>query len=205
MKEKEIILKYAGDRFHKEGFHKISMDEIATQLRISKKTIYKYFPSKDKLIESLIDRHCEEHMKNEIKIIEQDVNVVKKIIQMIQFNLNEFSKLSEKWISDLQIHKPELWNKYMQFKNTKHFNHFKKLFVQGKKEKLLKDIPLDLILNGLESIVKSLLQTNYLMNSKISFKQAINYSIDILISGMLTLKGVQIYEKEIKASKLYKI
>ncbi|MCX6165394.1 MAG: TetR/AcrR family transcriptional regulator, partial [Ignavibacteriae bacterium] len=87
MKEKDIILKFAGEKFYKDGFNKISMDEIASQLHISKKTIYKYFPSKDKLIESLIDCNCEYHLDKEIRILSQDTNVVKKIVQMIQFNL----------------------------------------------------------------------------------------------------------------------
>jgi AcrR family transcriptional regulator len=198
MKEKDIILKYAGEKFYKEGFIKISMDEIASRLHISKKTIYKYFPSKDNLIEALLDENCKYHLENEMKILSQKANVIKKIVQMVQFHLNDLSKWSEKWLSDLQIHKPELWNKYSQFKNDKYFNHFKKVFIQGKKEKYLKDIPLDLILNGIDSIVKSVLHTDYLINSKLSLRQALNYSIDILISGILTNKGLRIYNKEKK-------
>jgi AcrR family transcriptional regulator len=204
MNEKDIILKYAGDKFYKEGFNKISMDEIASQLHISKKTIYKHFPSKDRMIDALIDNNCEYHLENEIKILSQKINMVKKIVLMIQFNLNDFSRFSEKWFSDLQIHKPELWDKYLKFKNERHFVHFNKIFIQGRKEKLIKDIPLDLILNGIETIVKGVLHTDFLITSKLSFKQAINYSIDILISGILTIKGLKIYNKEKKILKLYK-
>jgi len=204
MQEKEIILKFAGEKFYKDGFNKISMDEIASQMHISKKTIYKHFLSKDKLIESLIDFDCNSHIAKETAILEQKTNVIRKITQMIQYNLNEISKYSEKWINDLQIHKPELWNKYLMFKNKKHDCYFHKILNQGKKEKLIKDIPPDLILVGIESIVKSVLHTNFLINSKLSLKQALNYSIDILISGMLTVKGVKIYDKEKKLLKLYK-
>jgi|WetSurMetagenome_2_1015567.scaffolds.fasta_scaffold301655_2 AcrR family transcriptional regulator len=204
MNEKDIILKYAGDKFYKEGFNKISMDEIASQLHISKKTIYKYFPSKDILIEALLDCNCQYHLENEIRILSQNTNVIKKIVQMIQFHLNELSKWSEKWLSDLQIHKPELWNKYMQFKNDKYYTHFKKIFKQGKKEEFFKDIPLDLILNGIDTIVKGVLHTDFLLNSKLSLRQALDYSIDIFISGILTINGLKIYNREKKLLKLYK-
>ncbi len=204
MKDKDKILKFASDKFFREGFNKTSMDEIALQLHISKKTIYKHFPSKDKLIEAILEKNCEYHTENELRILNQNSNVIKKIAQMIQFYLNDFTKYSDKWLSDLQIHKPELWNKYMRFKNEKHYNHFKKIFLQGKKEKLLKDMPLDLILNSIETIVKGVLHTDFLINSKLSFKQALNYSIDILISGILTTKGLKIYNKEKKLLKLYK-
>lgn len=204
MQEKDIILKFAGEKFSKEGFHKISMDEIASQLHISKKTIYKHFSSKDKLIDALFTRFCENHIENEVRISNLDTNVIKKIVMMIQFNLQELSKYNEKWYNDLQIHKPEIWDRYMQIKNKDHLNNFTKLFLQGKKEKLLKDIPLDLILNGMETIVKGVFHTDFLRNSKLSFKQALNISIDILISGILTLEGLKIYDREKKLLKLYK-
>ena len=53
MKEKEKIANYSKDVFFKSGFYKITMDEIAQGLRMSKKTIYKYFPSKKILFEKL--------------------------------------------------------------------------------------------------------------------------------------------------------
>ena len=40
--EKDRILNFAITKFHAEGFYKTSMDEIARELQISKKTIYKY-------------------------------------------------------------------------------------------------------------------------------------------------------------------
>ncbi|MBL7128958.1 MAG: helix-turn-helix transcriptional regulator, partial [Ignavibacteria bacterium] len=48
--DRDKILNFARQKFHREGFYKISMDEIAKELHVSKKTIYKYFPSKEKLL-----------------------------------------------------------------------------------------------------------------------------------------------------------
>ena len=44
--DKLKIINYAQDRFFKEGFYKITMDEISKELGMSKSTLYKYFPSK---------------------------------------------------------------------------------------------------------------------------------------------------------------
>jgi AcrR family transcriptional regulator len=43
-------------RFHHFGFRKTSMDEVAHELRISKKTIYTYFESKDEIFRYLVGR-----------------------------------------------------------------------------------------------------------------------------------------------------
>jgi AcrR family transcriptional regulator len=202
MKEKEIILEYARERFYREGFNKISMDEISSQLHMSKKTIYKHFPSKDKLIEDILVSECECHMKVEDEILSNETGVIRKIALMVKYNLSEFSKLSEKWINDLQIQKPELWKNYTRFKNIKHEKNFKKILTEGKKEKLIKDIPLELILAGVEAIVKNILHSDFLKESKLSFKQALSYSLEIYISGLLTIKGLKIFYKEKKLLKI---
>ena len=50
-KMKEKIIKKATDMFLKLGFKSVTMDDIACEMCISKKTIYKYFSNKEKLIE----------------------------------------------------------------------------------------------------------------------------------------------------------
>ena len=47
MEEKNKIIERTEDKFFRDGFYKTTMDEIATDLSMSKKTIYKFFPSKE--------------------------------------------------------------------------------------------------------------------------------------------------------------
>jgi AcrR family transcriptional regulator len=48
---KDKIIKKATDMFLKLGFKSVTMDDIACEMCISKKTIYKYFSNKETLIE----------------------------------------------------------------------------------------------------------------------------------------------------------
>ena len=48
---KDKIIKRATDMFLKLGFKSVTMDDIACEMCISKKTIYKYFGNKEMLIE----------------------------------------------------------------------------------------------------------------------------------------------------------
>ena len=48
---KETILKKAGELFLKLGFKSVTMDDIANELGMSKKTIYKYFKNKVELVD----------------------------------------------------------------------------------------------------------------------------------------------------------
>ena len=51
---KDTILKKAGDIFLKLGFKSVTMDDIANELAISKKTIYKFFKNKEELVDDTV-------------------------------------------------------------------------------------------------------------------------------------------------------
>lgn len=55
MNMKKTILKTSLELFVKHGFKTVTMDEIANELGISKKTIYLHFRSKDELITKTVD------------------------------------------------------------------------------------------------------------------------------------------------------
>jgi AcrR family transcriptional regulator len=53
-KIKESIKRAAQDLFRKFGYHKTSVNEIAKRAKIAKATIYKYFDSKEAVLQSLL-------------------------------------------------------------------------------------------------------------------------------------------------------
>ena len=55
----ENILEKADNLFHKYGVRSISMDDIARELGISKKTIYQYFKDKDDIVYQMTQRRIE--------------------------------------------------------------------------------------------------------------------------------------------------
>lgn len=66
--KKQQIIEAARKLFHKFGFKKVSMDEIALEANVTKKTIYMYFSSKEELLKYFID----EEINNMKQIIEEE-------------------------------------------------------------------------------------------------------------------------------------
>jgi AcrR family transcriptional regulator len=54
-RKRTAILKAAAAAFSKDGFHATTMDGVALRAKVSKRTIYNHFPSKDALFDALID------------------------------------------------------------------------------------------------------------------------------------------------------
>ncbi|WP_413711693.1 TetR/AcrR family transcriptional regulator [Rhizobium sp. Rhizsp82] len=56
--KKADILKLAYERFYKTGFTATGVDKVMAESGISKRTLYKYFPSKDDLIEAVLGEYA---------------------------------------------------------------------------------------------------------------------------------------------------
>ena len=59
-KIKESIKKSAQDLFRKYGYHKTSVNEIAKRAKIAKATIYKYFESKELLLQEILMEYIQQ-------------------------------------------------------------------------------------------------------------------------------------------------
>ena len=57
MEPKDRILLKAEELFMQFGIRSVSMDDIANNLGMSKKTLYQYFADKDELVEAVVDGH----------------------------------------------------------------------------------------------------------------------------------------------------
>ena len=53
---RELVLEAAADLFAARGFHAVGMDDIGEAAGISGPGVYRHFPSKQALLETLLDR-----------------------------------------------------------------------------------------------------------------------------------------------------
>lgn len=93
MKEEQII-ETARKLFHKFGFKKVSMDEIAKEAGVTKRTIYTYFPSKEDLLKYFIMEEIK-HMKSIIEEVENNNEDFFDIINQVIYRLLKYRKERE--------------------------------------------------------------------------------------------------------------
>ncbi|RFB79051.1 TetR/AcrR family transcriptional regulator [Methylovirgula sp. 4M-Z18] len=55
--KKTVIVEKAFDAFYSGGFHATGVDALADDAGVSKRTLYKYFPTKEHLIEAVLDHY----------------------------------------------------------------------------------------------------------------------------------------------------
>lgn len=111
------ILEVSGNMFFKHGIRSITMDDIASTLGISKKTIYIYYKDKKSLVKSFTIRELKQHEKEMLKIRKGSHDSIDEMIQLMNHLGNFFSRVNPSVFYDLQKYHPESWLSFRQFKN----------------------------------------------------------------------------------------
>src|SRR5437868_3098939 len=102
----ERILKETGNMFFKHGIRNITMDEIASALNISKKTIYLHYHDKSELVKSFTDSELALQEKNMNEIRKQSADPIDEILKMMIFLGNFFNRVNPAVFYDLQKYHP---------------------------------------------------------------------------------------------------
>ncbi len=195
MNEKEKIVDYSREKFISEGFYKITMDEISSGLRMSKKTIYKYFPSKDKLVDAAVTLFKSIVQKKLDGITNGKANSILKIKNLSNL-IGEISlKISPKMMEDLKTHRPELWENIEEFRTKNFIRIWGEIFDQGKQEGYIYDYPNDLMIEVIVATMQRIINPTFLINHNLSIQQAFEITFGMLINGILTEKGKKVYKK----------
>jgi AcrR family transcriptional regulator len=201
MKEKEKISNYSQDLFFKSGFYKITMDEIAKGLRISKKTIYKHFSSKKNLLEAIVNSFLLSTQSRILKNIGEQENAILKMKALSELFAELSLKMNRKMLYDLQIHMPELWKTVESFREKLIRNIWEDIINQGKKEGYIVNKPNDIIITFILSSIQSIINPTFLINHNYSMNEAFKITFDLIIQGLLTAEGIKVYNKIEKENK----
>ncbi len=124
---KEKIIQKATEMFLKLGFKSVTMDDIASEMCISKKTIYKFFVNKELLIEEGTTQvHIEMH-----KIIDEIVakkhNAIEENFMIRKMFKEMFNSYDNSPIYQLKKHYPEIYQQVM----TREIEECNKIFSQN--------------------------------------------------------------------------
>ena len=197
MDDQEKIIEQIEDKLFKEGFYKTTMDDVASELGMSKKTIYKFFPSKEDLVMA-IARHFMGRMKSKIlPALNSDKNAIEKLAELINILASAADKISNKRMEEMKKHFPDIWNEIDKFRTKMMFENITKVIEQGKKEGLFIDYPTSIIMTILVISVRSIVNPDFILNNSFSIVEGARITFKIIIGGILTEKGKKVFNQTI--------
>ncbi|MDD7794099.1 TetR/AcrR family transcriptional regulator [Clostridium sp. 'White wine YQ'] len=177
------ILKIAHTLFNARGYRNVTVQDLASELGMSKKTIYQYYDGKEAIATAVI-KNTEEKITNYIKKAQlKQEHPLLALRETLTSVVNDSLNLSPLFLRDIKKYLPILAEEYgkLRGEGKKVLENFlKKAHEMG----LIKDIPLHLVMELLHESLHALIKPEFLNQNNFLKTDVINTYVDIFLSGI---------------------
>lgn len=192
---KDKIISKACDLFLKLGFKSVTMDDIAGEMCISKKTIYKYFCNKEVLIEEsteLVHKTVHEVINS---IVNKNHNAIEENFEIRKMFKEMFQATDTSPLYQLKKHYPEIYQKVMSREINECNMCFKQNIEKGIQQDLYrKNLDVEVYVRFYYTLIFSIKENT------VSEKDSRNLELEALeyhTRAMATPKGIAELEKQL--------
>lgn len=188
---RQRIIACARRHFFARGFRTVTMDELAEDLGMSKKTLYAYFASKSELVKSaLLDKFeaADKEMQQITSQASKDFpGALRNMLAAIQSQTDE---IQPAFFRDIQRHAPEVYQSLSDRRRRAIRRHFGRLLLAGRKAEMVRrDIPPKLLMDIMLSSLAFIVNPSKLIELRLTPKAAISAIIRVILEGVITAKS----------------
>jgi AcrR family transcriptional regulator len=192
----ERILNTASDLFFMYGLRSITMDDIAHELGMSKKTLYVVYDNKKHIVETITEKFLAHHEKEYELLVAEAKDAVNELLLLMEKVNYIFERLNPQMIYDMQRHFPEAWQKFKEFKYrfilTKSIDNLNR----GITENLFRqDINVEILARMRLEHIQIALNPMIFPPEKFSSKELHSQLLLQYLHGITTLKGHKLINK----------
>ena len=192
------ILEAASRHLFAYGYSALTMDDLAHELGMSKKTLYRYFPGKDAIIGTIIDeiggtlRHELETVLSQPKLL-----FSQKLRGVIDAVIPRLALTNPAMLRELQRYAPEIYQKLDELRQKNIPSVFGRLFRAGISEgSLHADLNPDFAAQFWLQAIRGLVHPDTLALTHLSPNQTLEKALELFTRGILTPAGRKEYEKQ---------
>ncbi|MBN1250856.1 MAG: TetR/AcrR family transcriptional regulator [Bacteroidales bacterium] len=201
MKLEDILIK-AHELFHKYAIKSITMDDVARELGISKKTLYQFIMNKKELIEKVIAKEVETSTAKHEAIKKLNLNPIEELFEFSKM-MNELLKTQNPaLIYDLRKYHPSLFNKISEIKRQKAYESVLANLKNGIKDGFYrKEINPDIIAKIYVSRIEHNYDQSIFSISEITSMDVFNEILIYHLHGICNSEGLKILNKKLDEFK----
>lgn len=146
METKERIIHEARTLFLRLGIRSVSMDEIATHLGISKKTVYQHFQDKDELVDRVLQMQINNMQEETTETVRSASNAIEEIFNTMDMMVKHSRNMNPMVLFDLQKYHLSSFQKFHAYKNDFLLNIISNNLKKGVEEGLYRsDIKIEIL------------------------------------------------------------
>jgi AcrR family transcriptional regulator len=188
---RQRIVDAARAHFFSHGFRSVTMDDLAEELGISKKTLYAHFPGKIDMLEAVLaDKFAsvEATMKEATRTHRH--NFPATLHELLAGTQRELDEIKPPFVRDMRQKAPHVFKVVERRRATLIERYFGKLFIDGQRAGMVrKDVPAKLMIEILLAMVQSIMNPPKMEELGMMPKEGFAGILKIVLEGALTPKG----------------
>src|SRR5882762_10119596 len=185
------IVDAARVHFFNHGFRSVTMDDLAEELGISKRTLYAYFPGKFDLLEAVLaDKLTDvEATLKEVTLAHPD-DFLATLRELLAGTQRELDEIKPPFVRDMRQKAPHVFKVVERRRAALIERHFGKLFIDGQRAGMVrKDVPAKLMIEILLAMVQAIMNPAKMEELGMMPKEGFAGILKIVLEGALTSKG----------------
>ena len=200
METKERILEGAAQLFFAYGIRNVSMDDIAKQIGMSKKTIYQYFTDKDDIVHQFMLLGVNKQVTEMKQVAEISENVIEELHQGMLKTKEMFSKINPLMLFELKKYYPKSWEVFNQCTEGEMQSHLIQTLKKGIKEGVFRsEINVEILAKMRLEQFQLIFDPQVFPPTKFSALEVSLQMFEHFVYGIITLKGLNLlnqYKKQ---------
>lgn len=189
MQYRALVSDFYRDRMLDEGFKKITLDELTENLAISKKTVYKLFPTKEALCRSILIDELDVVYK-EMKLLIEEKNTMVERMEKLSGTIEKYIQLfNEESLQNLKKEFPNLWKETIDLGKERLMPLINLLLEDFQKRNLIIGYPNELIIKLFSTSLTLSNEKKYIIHNQASSQSVFQSIFEILLKGIVTEKG----------------
>ena len=190
MEIKDRILNHSQSLFTRNGIKSVSMDDIATSMAMSKKTIYKWFANKDEIVYAVMDRHLAGTQSECSQVIGVSTSAIDEIFRMLTWMKQQFGDVHPSVFYDMQKFYPATWELWLAHKNEYILKQIVDNLRRGITEGLYRpDLDVDVLARLRLAQIEMVFNATVFPPESFTLQRLQHVILEHFILGVATLKG----------------
>lgn len=193
MDYKQRIIEEAAIMFRTYGIRSVTMDMLANQMGISKRTIYEVFRDKDELLKGVLKWMILKQKEVMSNMVSESENVIEAIFRMLRIMSDHFQKMSPAFQMDIKRFHSDILGQFDEQNNLPYYGSNSEILKRGIAEGVFRE---DI---DIEITNKCLLEVAKMSNDKDVFPPDDYINKDVIrnfyinyLRGISTQKGLDL-------------
>jgi len=191
---KEKILQTAETLFMRYGIKSVTMDDLAKELAISKKTIYQFFKDKNEVVCLTTRAHLEKEQRDISDIHSQAENAIQEIYLISKIFRQRVLGLNPSLLFDLERYHPEAWAIFQEYREV-FMSQLRETLQRGQEEGYFRaEIDVDVMAVLRLHEIQVSFDPRIFSPNHFDYKQVQMALTDHFVNGITTQKGKQLLD-----------